>query len=204
MAQGIGPEPEGLDGEEQVAGTPAVELESEEAGGDDTPDWARPWVPPDLAVPPGAQVCFMRFPSAWTAARDRGVMVDYPTIERNARGERVGEGKAARLSRVLVCWPITIREENLALKRVRDPTGRGSTDEKAKAFIRAVDGKRVDWTGSWRQSAELYSPEAIWEELGPKCRGPVRAQYLTLHQLSDQEMLDFLADCLVVTSAVPA
>lgn len=183
---------------------PAVELESEESSGDDTPEWAKPHIPADLRIPPGAQVCFMRFPSAWTAARDKGVDVDYPTIERDAKGGVAGHGSVRRLSRVLVCWPITVREENLALKRVKDPTGRGSVDEKAKAFIRAVDGKRVDWTGDWRRNAELCSPEAIWEELGPKCRGPVRAQYLKLHQLTDEEMLDFLADCLVVTSAVPA
>jgi hypothetical protein len=186
------PEPEPLELKAEVPDVVAA------SGEDDVPHWAVPYMPPDFRIPRGKEVTFMRFKSAWTDARDKGVLTIFP--------HKVGQGEGAcviqreELYRVLVCWPITDAEEKLANKRGQQGS---ALNELAKQMIRAVDGRRVDWTGGWAREPEmLVNPEAVWKELGPKCRGPIKTIYHRMHNLTDEELATFLLNCLVVVNAV--
>lgn len=174
------------------------EKEESEPGEGSIPTWAGQAIPEDLKIPKGRELSFLRFKSAWTDSRfrDKGILTTY---RRRASVDAPWE-TYEELSRVIVLWPLNLAEERLAMKRSRDPSD--TAGELAKQMIRAVDGRRIDWTGAWgkRDNGELLeSPERIWEEIGPKCRPLVIAHYRQLHQLQPGELANFLVDCISVT-----
>jgi len=184
----------------QPVPAPVLTEETEPEPGEEgaVPSWAAAAIPQDLKVPKGREVAFLRFKSAWCDSRFREKGI--PTTYRRRRDPNSPWETYEELSRVLVIWPLNLGEERLAMKRARDPSD--TPGELAKQMIRAVDGRRIDWTGEWgkRDNGEtLESPDRIWEELGPKCRPLVIAQYRQLHTLSTPELANFLVDCIVVT-----
>lgn len=162
----------------------------------DVPLWAAPHIPPGLKVPRGRLVSFIRFRSAWTDAPEKGVMTTFK--KRQADGSVKDEEV---LSRVLMCWTLSDGEERLAMQRTRGEPGR-SYEELAKQQVRAVDGLRVDWSGEWAKNEGLYPAARLWTELGGKCRPMVINLYRRTHSLSDEELADFLLNCVVARSAV--
>lgn len=192
---------ESLDDEHEGPVSPLEARADEGPPTDDMPLWAAPHLPEDFRIPPGRQVAFMRFPSAWTDAPDKGVLSTY--ARRVRRGEDDYEVvETEELSRIIVCWPISDLEERLAMQRTRGEPGR-SYDELTKQMIRAVDGRRADWSGTWaKKPDQLIDVKTVWSELGAKCRQPLLGLYRQLHQLSTEQSADFFLHCLVVTSAV--
>jgi hypothetical protein len=205
QAFGEGPsideEEEKEEGQEPPVPALEEEPEGEEAAGEgDRPAWGMLAVPEGMRLPQGAPITFLRFRTAWCdyRARGKGIMTGYREPRVPGKPE---EGMVVRehLSRVLVLWPLTYAEERQALRRAKDNAT--TYDELAKGTIRAVDGMRIDWTGAYAKKENggiLYSANNLWEELGPKCRPLVIANYRQMSALSNEDLQSFLLDCVVV------
>jgi len=161
------------------------------------PSWAQPYIPEDMRIPRGKQVYFVRFRSALTDAPHLGVKTTYKV--REPGNEKLVDEEV--LSRVIIVWPLSDLEEKQALKRMRNEPG-NSLAEYAKQMIRAVDGKLVDWTGEWAKNPGLYNVQILWGELGTKCRTRLKDMYVRLHNMTDEEMADFLLNGIASASAV--
>jgi hypothetical protein len=191
------PEPETPEEPEPVS---PLELKADEGAEEpaeegDIPSWAMDHLPEGFRIPKGKQVVFLRFQSAWTDEPSKGVLTTYRTSLKGAHIEK------EVLSRVLVCWPLSLAEAKSARRRARD--NRDVLEELTKQMVRAVDGKRVDWSGSWaKRPEELVDANQAWRELGVKVHPLVTNAYLKLHSLTDDELADFYLNCIVVTSAV--
>lgn len=148
-----------LDGKEV---TP-VEVDSETRP---LPSWVV--VPPDLQLPSGKTVGYMRFRANWT---------DEP-----ARGDRQ-----------CVVWNLTVGDETLAIKRARGD-GMRVLAECSKQMIRAVDGVRADWTGN----GGIGNVNQFWDQIGSRCRQQISNYYLKTHTLDESEQADFFASCIDV------
>jgi hypothetical protein len=133
------------------------------------PDWAR--VPPDLRVPRGRQVLFLRFRADLTDTKWKG--------ERQA-----------------ILWPISMGDKKLALGRAGGDPNRLS-DELTKRMIRAVDGAVVDDTGA----PGVGNIDVWWDEIGEKCRSMLARVFVQLHVVSQAEAADFFENCVAVRIA---
>lgn len=109
--------------DERELGMEAGEADDEEPAGEipdeAAPDWAV--LPPELKVPAGRQLYFVRFRAEWTDRPDKG-------------------------DRQCILWSLTEADEKNALKRTRGDAMRG-LDELSKQMVRAIDGKVVNWVG---------------------------------------------------------
>ncbi len=104
-----------LDGRDAVYGT---DDEAPAVNTSETPEWAA--VPPDLKMPIGRQIYFLRFRARWTDRPDKG-------------------------ERQCLLWNLTEADEKLALRRTRGDAFR-AVDELSKQMVRAIDGQSVNWT----------------------------------------------------------
>lgn len=131
-----------------------------------TPPWAL--VPSDLAMPQGKEVGFVMFRAEWT---------DFPK-----KGDRQ-----------CIIWSLTDNDEKNSIKRARGDRER-AVSELAKGTIRAIDGRRVDWSG---KEGGGVDPNRFWNEIGPKCRQLLITSYLKTHALDAKEQDDFFTNCFV-------
>lgn len=137
------------------------------------PEWAI--IPPDLVIPKGVEVAFMRIP----IVRDR-----------------MGEGDNAVTPEMqIIIWELGVRDERFARARASMPGGERIVEEMAKQMIRCIDGKVVSW-------GNPLMVESAWEKMGAKYRNLLGAWYMKAHQLDDEERLDFFANRVVAQRAV--
>ncbi len=129
------------------------------------PQWARDAIPESLRIPEGETVYVMRFLREWT--KDR------------------------RQDRTCVMWQLSVGDEKLANQRGGDNSG-NVLMELSKQMVRAVDGKKVDYSGR-NQGASL---DAWWNAIGRKCRTLIVSTFIKVHSLSDAEKAYFLAHCV--------
>jgi len=131
------------------------------------PEWAD--VPGDLKIPAGVEVAYMRFNPEWTSARDKG-------------------------ERSCVVWPLTDRDEKLALTRiVHNPMSASS--ELAKQMVRAFDGQKVDWGATPGKAGNV---DDFWREIGPKCRAVIQRYHSETHSMKPDELAYFFENCVAV------
>lgn len=132
------------------------------------------WVelPEDFAFPPGRKVGFIRLRAAWTERLDLG-------------------------DRVLVCWTLSESEEKLAYERANGK-GYQAVAELSKQTIRVIDGHKANWA---RQGG-VSDVHKFWSDLPTKCRQLIETFYLKTHTMTQEESMDFFANCFVVRSAV--
>lgn len=152
--------------EDAAAGPPAADV-----GG--PPAWA-PALPPNLKIPEGVQLTWLRIRSALTIAPHKG-------------------------DRVLVMWPLNEIEERQAVSRARGDSYQ-LVNELAKACIRVVDQVAADRTGAPGHPGNVA---VLYRELGPKGRHLVRTYYSRTHTLSDEETTDFFSNCFATRIAEP-
>lgn len=153
---------------------PDEEAAEPEQEASDGPAWATA-VPPQLKIPVGVQVTWIRILAKWTYTPSKG-------------------------DRILLCWPLNEVEEGQAVDR-----GRGKqhlvTNELAKGCVRLVDGHLADRTGTPGRAGSLAS---LWRELGPKGRHIMRTYYARAHSMSEDEVLSFFSTCIDSRTAAPA
>lgn len=135
--------------------------ESEEG---DAPAWAQ--VPGDLKIPAGVEVGFFLFKASWTANRAKG-------------------------DRVCIVWPLTDRDERVALTRCTTPLMASS--ELAKQMIRSFDGMKADWGAA---PGRPGSVDTFWDEIGPKCRGLLKRYHGETHSMKPGELAYFFGSCV--------
>ena len=97
--------------------------------------------------------------------------------------------------RQCIVWNLTVGDEKLALARTRGDHMRSLT-ECSKQMIRAVDGERVDWTRGAQANVEQF-----WDEIGHACRQMIQNYYIKTHTLTDEDTIDFFANCIAVRTA---
>ena len=146
----------------QQAGLPS-------ASDEDIPEWAV--LPPNLKIPRGKRVTFIRFRASWTDAPEKG-------------------------ERQCLLWTLTDGEEKLANDRCGGSSTRAPA-EYSKQMIRAVDGVMVDWS----KSRGPGSVDEFWREIGPKGRTMLMRLYAQLHLPSDEDINDFFEHCVAVRTA---
>lgn len=162
------PAPKVVEMEDAVGVSYDSDGQPEFTGDEKLPEWAV--MPPDLVVPPDRTVYFVRFKAEWTLARSKG-------------------------DRVIILWPITVKEEKLAYKRARGESAE-VMDQLSSMAIRAVDGNALKPATHAAACAKLY------EELGLKCVAQLRNWYARNHALGGEQLLDFYGSCIAVVSAV--
>lgn len=99
--------------------------------------------------------------------------------------------------RCVIGWTLTDGEENHATKRGAGDSTR-TYKEMTKQMIRAIDGHKVDWSGS-------VGPGNIakfWEEIGPVARQLLVNVYHRTHSPSKEVLLDFFISCFDARSVV--
>lgn len=148
----------------------AADANAEDQDPNATPAWVQ--IPPDLVFPKGKVVGFLRFKAKWTDSPQLG--------DRN-----------------IILWGLTDADEKLAIQAARGESGRTIT-EMAKRTIRAIDGKRADWTGK----TPAGNVNKFWNEIGPKCRPLIVNAYWKTHSLTVEETADFLVDCIAFRDVV--
>ena len=179
----------------------SLELKAEDPEKEDPeegaiPSWAQDYLPANFRIPRGKQVTFMRFPSAWTDEPEKGVKTVY---RKGKKGGPYTESEA--LTRVIVIWPLSLAEANQARKRAKQP--RDTLEELTKQMIRACDGRRADWSGSWAKDPEnLVDVNSLWRELGIKVHPLLQNAYMKMHSLDDEQLADFYLNCIASASAV--
>lgn len=96
----------------------------------------------------------------------------------------------------LMTWELGVRDERMGRARA-DAGGAGArlVEEMAKQMIRAVDGKPISW-------GDPLEVERVWDKIGAKYRNLLSAYYLKLHQLDDEERLDFFENRVVARRSV--
>jgi len=95
--------------------------------------------------------------------------------------------------RTCVLWNLSVGDEKLANQRGGD-NSRVVLMELAKQQIRAIDGKVIDHTGRTRDA----NIDVWWNAIGHKCRSLIYSHFVRAHNLSTEERLDFLANCVAV------
>lgn len=130
-----------------------------------------PWVelPGDLIIPRGAQVGFLRIRSNLTADPSQG-------------------------DRQCVVWPLTDLDERLAMSRIQD-NPYNAIAELTVQMIRAIDGAKVNWAAKRGDPGNIKD---FWRDLGPKGRSLVQRYYTRTHQVTAEETMDFLSECVAV------
>ena len=132
------------------------------------PDWVV--LPPDLKIPRGKQLYFLRFRADWT--------------EKPEKGERQ-----------CILWNLSDSDENMALKRAMGD-GNRAFKELTKQMIRAVDGKRADWSQGFHSNIEKF-----WREVGSKARQAIVSVYHKTHTFDEVQSADFFTNCWAVRTA---
>lgn len=133
------------------------------------PDWVQ--FPQNFKVPSGRTILFLRLRAEWTDTPKKG-------------------------DRVVICWPITDAEEDLALERCRGK-GYRVIPECTKQMIRAIDGKRVGWPGMQFVEGETVHIQGFYRDIGAKCRALLETIYTQTHRLDQGELVDFFRSCMV-------
>jgi hypothetical protein len=133
------------------------------------PEWVV--LPPNLAMPKGRVVGFLRF---------RAHLTDDPS-----KGDRQ-----------VVLWNLTALDEKFAIKRCRGDAMR-TVSEMAKQMIRAIDGVPVDWTGAKGPG----NVDVFWDEIGSRYRQQMINYYVKTHALGPDETADFFANCIAIRTA---
>jgi hypothetical protein len=144
------------------------EAEVEDAVNEKLPDWAE--VPESLQIPPGRTITFVRFK---------------PDVMLNKTSP----------GHTLILWPLTVREEKIAIKRARGEVGE-MMDELTKICVRCVDGKPVQPA----MAAQVLGK--LWDEIGLKCVSQLRNWYQRNHTMDQEQIVDFYGSCIVVRSSV--
>jgi hypothetical protein len=159
-----------IGGDAELASVGVAAAKTVSIDGQDCP-LAEMGLPSGLMVPKGVVVTRMRIRASWTM--------------------QVGKG-----DRVLILWPLKVKEEEIALKRSRGDEHRAH-NELAKMCVRAIDGRMVVWDGS----DPAASIDTVWDEIGPKGRAFVRTWHGRMHSPDDSELEDFLVNCLATATA---
>lgn len=168
------PEPElDADGNEVEEESPTFESADYGEDGvdpDKLPEWADGALDPDLKIPPDTQVTFIRFKAEWTRRKSKG-------------------------DRIIVVWPITVKEEKIAYKRSRGDSSE-VVDQLTMMAIRCIDGQKV--------TPERHAMDCgqLWMDLGVACVQMLRNWYARTHSLPMEQKMDFFGNCIVVRSAV--
>lgn len=147
---------------------PAPMFNEPEQSNSEIPSWVV--MPPDLKLPSGRVVAYMLFKAEWTDTPNRG-------------------------DRHCLLWPLTSRDETIALKRTRGDSQR-TLAEMAKQMIRAVDGKTADWGLAKANGAAVPNVEMFWNDIGAKCRQQITNYYLRTHSMTNEEAASFFGQCL--------
>ena len=95
---------------------------------------------------------------------------------------------------VLVRWELGVRDERFARARAMGD-GMRIVEEMAKQMIRVVDDAIVTWTNP-------VFMEKVWDQIGGKYRNVLVAYYMKLHNLDDEERVDFFTKRVVARRAV--
>ena len=95
--------------------------------------------------------------------------------------------------RTCVLWPLSVRDERVARQRMFGDSTRG-LEEMSKAMIRSIDGRLID-------PNDPQQIERFWDEIGPRHRSMLVGWYQKTHNLSDDERLHFLVDCVAMRTA---
>lgn len=137
---------------------------------DKLPEWAAEALPVDMKIPPDTQVTFIRFKGEWTRRKSKG-------------------------DRILVLWPITVKEEKIAYKRARGDSSE-VVDQLTMMSIRCIDGVKV--------TPERHAMDCgqLWMDLGIACVQMLRNWYARTHSLPMEQKMDFFGNCIAVRSAV--
>lgn len=135
----------------------------------EVPEWAV--VPPDLKVPAGRVMMFVRFRAQWTDAPHKG-------------------------DRQCIVWSLTDADEKAALNRCMGDANRAAS-EYTRQMIRAVDGcvARHDIPHG---SGSL---DEFWTEIGAKCRILLLRLYTKWHSPTEEEIQDFFENCVAARTA---
>jgi len=133
----------------------------------DVPEWAT--LPPDLKIPSGRVVAFLRFRAEWTDTPNKG-------------------------ERHCIVWNLTDGEERVSLKRAAGAEAMLVATELAKQTVRSVDGVRTNW-GAPKGPGSI---DQFWSEIGSRCRNMVIRWYSQNHMLNEVEQRDFFENCVVV------
>jgi hypothetical protein len=138
----------------------------------EVPAWAV--LPPDLKIPKGKQVYFIRIPADLT--------------------DRPNDG-----DHHCVAWNLNIADEDTALKRSRGEQFRVMR-ESCMQMIRAIDGHRVDWTNSNLNAPG--NVKRWFNDIGPRGRLLVQNVYIRTHSVNNETSIRFFVDCFASMSSV--
>lgn len=164
-----------------AAATIAIALDYMRTGKPPLEEAPPAWVslPSGIIVPKGRPVQYIRFKSTWTDVPKKGA----PHADR-----------PDTLWRWCVLWPLTDSEEVTALQRC--PSNSKAVDIQrvlTQQMIRVIDGHKVDWSGTSNEEANI---EVWWNEIGSRCRGMLKNEYMKSSSLSQAETIDFFANCV--------
>lgn len=153
-----------------------------------------PWVviPPGMRFPKNRQVGFIRFPSKWTTAHEKGLV--------HAGEEAVPSEYAGARYRQVILWSLTIADEKLARVAAKGDA-LATYPEMSKRMIRAIDGHLVDWSTGDVEVNEGHVP-SFWEEIGPACRDMLVSHYHSTHRLTGDQLKHFFLCCVAVRTSV--
>jgi hypothetical protein len=152
---------------------------------------APPWVKiPDGMKFPRRPIVFLRFASRYTDNPIKG----FPLPVEDEGAVRIAN--PGGLWRQCICWSNDVGDITHAINRAKQDPLR-LADELTRQMIRAVDGYRVDWSGS---GAHPGSVEVFWNELGQRYRSMMNGVWNQLHSLSRDQKSDFFAHCVAVRS----
>lgn len=150
----------------ELDGKHAVSVKAPPRGGQiaGAPAWAV--VPPDLVVPPGEVVMFLRLPKAMT---------------RGAEDHHV------------ILWELNYADEKRARSRAKARGEADYLDDLTMQSIRAIDGARADWSGEPGPGAVLafYDKGARY-----RGRFLLKLMFQRMHNIDPEESMRFFADCV--------
>lgn len=129
------------------------------------PDWVQ--VPEGFRFPRGMPLVFMRLRCKYTPSMGQ--------------------------DRQLICWPINIADQKLALGRSQGDNAR-AVDEMTKQMVRVVDGMRVDWSGAPGPA----NIDQWWDMIGAPNRNLLNRVFTQLHIPSPEQVSDFFESCIAV------
>lgn len=144
----------------------------------DTPPPSWCVIPPDVTVPTGRPVVYLRLRSDLTDMPDKGFPI----------------AGLPGLWRTSVMWPLTDSEETTANKRAAGEQ-HGAVREQTKQMIRVIDGKKADWSGRMSDPAAV---DTFWNQIGSRYRGMFFKIYAQWTALSPAEQVDFFENCVEV------
>jgi len=149
--------------------------ESDTGSLDAPPEWVNEIAfPPNFKIPLGVEVFFVKI---------RAHLTRRPDLP----------------DRFLVIWSLSVADERAAIKRSRGEPAR-MLPENTQQMIRLIDGKIATHMSPPPKGHALVAK--LWEEIGPKYRQKLQEVYLKMHNLTDQEHVDFFGHCVAAASSV--